>query len=419
VNAPEPAHLIGGRWEPAEAAESLRARPLTAPFEPEVPWPRAGPEEVRRALAAAGEAAGAWAGRARDERCRLLAQLAERLEAREDLPGLLARALGLEPEELAPRHAEELFRLREGLELLAEGRDAPGPGLFQAHWSDLVGGLAARAAVHLAAGSAAVVVADPALPDAGLALAAAAQEAGLPAGVLNVLFDDVGAAVRAGLADRGLAWARLRAAPDVLGRLRARVGEWPPGTRVWPLLNATRVVPRGSDPAAEAAGVVELAFGRSGTLSGQLPGQVGRVVCHQRLFSRFSEELLRSLEAAPDARCPVPAIDGDLPEHVRRAWALGLDEGATPIFGDEPLIRRTAPAGGPAAEPGRRAPRAIPPVVFTNVEPGQRLARRGRPAPIVVLVRAVSDEAARELARGLDQAAGGPWNPSSKTSESP
>jgi hypothetical protein len=49
-------------------------------------------------------------------------------------------------------------------------------------------------------------------------------------------------------------------------------------------------------------------------------------------------------------------------------------------------------------------------MVFTNVEPTQRLARLGRPAPIVALVRASSDEVARGLARELDRAAAGEWN---------
>ena len=407
----EPANLLGGRWEAAADGRTFRVHPRRAPFGPPETWPRSGAEDALWAVGAAREAAAGWSELPRGARRERLVVLADRLEARGDLADLLARALGLEEDELAARHAEELFRLREGLELLAEGVDCPGAGVFQAHWSDFAGGLAARLAARLVAGATAVVVADPALPHAPLALARAAREAELPAGVVNVLFDDVGAALREALGFPGLAWARLRGPWRALKRLRQHTGPFPAQWRVWPVTNATHRIAEDADPAAEAALVLEKAIARSSTLSGQLPGQVGRVVCHQRLFSRFSEELLRSLEAAPDARRPVPAIDGDLPEHVRRAWALGLDEGATPIFGGEPPGRPAAPAGEPDGEPGGRAPRAVPPVVFTNVEPGQRLARLGRPAPVLTLIRAASDEAARELARKLDEAVAASGSP--------
>ena len=109
----------------------------------------------------------------------------------------------------------------------------------------------------------------------------------------------------------------------------------------------------------------------------------------------------------------MPAIDGDRPGYVRRAWALGIDEGATPICGGDPPVRpaepppRAAPPdeGGP---PRGRAPRVVPPVVFTNVEAHQRLAWLSRPAPMVVLMRAPSDEAARELADALERSSRDP-----------
>jgi hypothetical protein len=102
---------------------------------------------------------------------------------------------------------------------------------------------------------------------------------------------------------------------------------------------------------------------------------------------------------------------------VRRAWALGLDEGATPIHGGEPLVRAAAAPGtapgvadgpAPATEPDPaqargRAPRVVLPVVFTNVEPGRSLARLRSPDPVVLLMRASSDVAARELAAELDR----------------
>jgi acyl-CoA reductase-like NAD-dependent aldehyde dehydrogenase len=249
-------------------------------------------------------------------------------------------------------------------------------------------------------------------------VAAALERAGLPPGTVALLHDDRGGALRGALAEGALGWLRVRASGEALEGFAAGAG----GTRersLWPLANTSAVVLEGDDPARAAGALALKALGRSGTLSGQLPGQVGRVICHQRLFSRFSEEFLHGLEDGPVPALgpPVPAIEGDLPAYVRRAWALGLDEGATPIHGGEPLVRAAAAPGtapgvadgpAPATEPDPaqargRAPRVVLPVVFTNVEPGRRLARLRRPAPVVLLMRASSDEAARELAAELDR----------------
>ena len=141
------------------------------------------------------------------------------------------------------------------------------------------------------------------------------------------------------------------------------------------------------------------------------------MVCHQRLFSRFSEELLQCLEAAQDAQRPVPAIDGDLPGHVRGAWALGLDEGASPILGGEPLSRPAAPvdAARGGGSQGSRPPWALSPTVFTNVDPGLRLAGLGRPAPVLSLIRGASDEDVRELVLELEQR--GPFHSTNEGSQ--
>jgi acyl-CoA reductase-like NAD-dependent aldehyde dehydrogenase len=392
------ANLVGDHWAPAREGGTFEVRARTVPFESMGCWPRSGAGDARAALEAAEGAASSWAALGRAERVERLTALADRLETAE-LEAGLAHALGLEAEELRPRHQEELFRLRETLEILREGADGAGPGVFQAHWSDFVGGLASRLAVRLVAGHTAVVLGSPRLPCAAQALAEAVRAIELPPGVVSVLHDDKGEALRGALEHPELVWARLRATDAALTALGGRLGGLSPDWSVWPLRSAVRGIPLEADPAQEAASVVLEGFGRSSTLSGQLPGQVGRVVCHQRLFSRFSEELLQCLEAAPDAQRPVPDIDGDLPEHVRRAWALGLDEGATPIFGGEPLSR---PAASPDSIKGSRPPRVVPPVVFTNVEPGPGLATLGRPAPVLSLIRGASDEAVKELVAQLE-----------------
>jgi acyl-CoA reductase-like NAD-dependent aldehyde dehydrogenase len=408
VRAPREENWVGGWWVPARSGQvfELSSRRESGAVLGE--WPRSSRADVRDALTACTEAAAAWRARSRKERRGVLSRVPDELERAPGLAQAIADSLGLEPGELAARLEEDLFRFREALEILAEGEPAGGVGLFQAHWSDLAGGLGARLGSSLLAGRTALVISDPRLPAAAQAVARALEVAGLPEGVIALLHDDTGESLEAALGAE-LDWVRLKGTEERLRRLESWL---PPGSPVtlsrYPVRNRTHVVRRAADPAEEAERVVEQAFGRSCTLSGQFPGQIGRVLCHQRLFSRFSEELLARLERSPDVRAPAPLIEEDLLEHLQGAWALGLDEGATPIFGGEPPRSgpgmASAERGAPGAG-GRRAarpPRALQPVVYTNVEAFHRLARLSRPAPLLGLMRAPSDETAAEQAAELD-----------------
>ena len=146
------------------------------------------------------------------------------------------------------------------------------------------------------------------------------------------------------------------------------------------------------------------------------------MVCHQVHFSRFTERLLELLEEDDEVAHPLPFFEASAFEHLRSSWELGLDEGATPIFGGRPGDAAEddpeTPPEGPLNEVDGKpfgagiAPsylevprrRRATPLVFTNVEPHQRLALLGRPEPLLRLVRAPSDTAARELVGLLDRA---------------
>lgn len=453
----ETGNRIAGESLPAASGHAFETRARRFPWRGERRWPRSGPEDVERALAAAEDASRAWLGLGRARRLACLARAAEEL-AGAQAARALAGALGLEDRELGPLHSELDFRLREGLELWREGPERPGalpPVAFGVHWSELAAGALMRLAPRLLAGHPVLVWSDPALPEGGVLLVRALERAGLPPGTAALLHDDLlGSLAYAGAR---VPWLRLRGPGERLGRLRRALPGVPAGAgpelSLWPLQDATAVVLEAEAPDLRARELVLKALGRSGTLGGQMPGQVGRVICHQRLFSRFSEEFLHGLEAglgsaperpsgAPAApgldrvRPLLPTLDGDLPGYVRRAWDLGIDEGATPIHGGEPLVglaeapalapepdcavapaelpaKRTPelPFGAGLEEEARhgRAPAVVRPVVFTNVDPDLRLARLRRPSPVVLLLRAASDDAARELAtwlEGVEEAGG-------------
>jgi aldehyde dehydrogenase (NAD+) len=381
---------IGGEWR-AAAGELFFERALRRGESP-VPerWPRSGSGDVHAALDACAHAAPRWSSRTRGERLALLVAATEALERDLEAVPRIASALGLRDDELAPRHADELYRTREALELLADGPHAEGVGFFQAHWSDLAAGLLTRLAPKLAAGQTAIVLGDPHLPCAAELVARAFEAAGLPRGVMALLHDDTDATLHAAATSAGLAWLRLKAHDQRLDTLRARwrgrdVSHW----TCWPVRARSRVVAGDADASLEAELVIEQSLARSTTLSAQFPGQTARVLCHQRLFSKLGEELLARLESSPDARAPLPAIEADLDAYVGDAWELGLDEGATPLAG----------WGGDGSAHGSGAW----PCLFTNVEPRSRLAALTRPAPVLRLIRVPSDEVGRELARELDE----------------
>ena len=412
---------LAGRWVGTEQGRTFEAAGGT--------WPRSGTPELRAAFASLGREGDAWAALQRQDRHALLVDARARLRSDRHLARELGRELGLVGDEADSHLEEDLFQLDQALEILRDGGESgpTGVGVFRAHWSDRVGRLAARSALRLVAGHSVVLIADPLLPRAAEAWVRALADAGLPAGALALLHEDTGELLEQAIGDPAAAWLRIAGHAEELARVAERA---PPRLRkagsFWPLRNRTAVVLAADDPARAAEDTVLDAFGRRTSLSGQLPGHTARVVCHQRVFSRFTQSLLDRVEGDPDVAQPVPAIEEGALEHLRSSWELGLDEGATPIYGGRPGDPEPTPAETPqsgaqgkpfgAGIPPRylevRRARRATPLIFTNVEPRQRLARLARPEPVLRLIRAPSDEAARELAELFDRAHPehpGPW----------
>jgi hypothetical protein len=152
------------------------------------------------------------------------------------------------------------------------------------------------------------------------------------------------------------------------------------------LRNRSLLVRRADDAEECAKSAARRAFGRVSALSGQRAGALGRVVCHERSFSRFSAALLAELartgdfERQTEFERPVPLLERETRTHLAAARALGLDEGATLV-----LAGREPPAS-----------------VFTNVDERLQLATLARCAPLLVLMRTTSDEEGAALAARLD-----------------
>jgi acyl-CoA reductase-like NAD-dependent aldehyde dehydrogenase len=372
-------------------------------------WPRADARDAAEAIRSAVDASGAWSKAPRSTRVEHLRAWLDGLTADETLAASFEAAFALDAGEGRTWRDAELFHARQSLEIVADDIAVRGGvGLFGAHWSDGAGRLAGRAMHALAGGATLVVVADPLFGRGGEALARAAQQSELPPGVFNVLFDDGRAALDTCLADPRVAFARLAGVEARIADLGRKAH---PGLELAlrPALSITRALADDLDPAEAAARVVETSFARSATLSGQLPGRLGRVLCPRRHFSRLCEELLGALDRHPDVVRPVPLIEPDALDALQEAWFLGLDEGATPLSGGDPWFVDAEGAsgsfggGGPGRDRGNvRRALGVRPVVFTNVDPRTRIGRFRRAVPVLGLMRVPDARAGEELARTLD-----------------
>jgi acyl-CoA reductase-like NAD-dependent aldehyde dehydrogenase len=267
-----------------------------------------------------------------------------------------------------------------------------------ARWTDLVGELTSRVTRPLRAGSAVVIVTDDRWPVGAETLGLALEAAGVPAGLVSIVHG-VDPDTRAAL---------LVAGGSSIGAQVPYTVDLDGGPA-----NRSFVVQKDDDLVRAAHEVVRRAFGRSETLSGQRHGRIGRVLCHNRVFSTFSEEVLLALETTADINDPVPMVDGRALGSLRLLWELGLDEGATMIFGGEPFagaarVPSGSSAGGASGggKPGvagarRSNDRRAWPTIFTNVEPGMSISRLDEPAPVLSLLRTESDAASQNIARTL------------------
>lgn len=365
----ERGNLVGGRRAPTQAGRTP-VHAATPPFEHLGTFPVSDAETLRAALAGLVSAPAAWGGLDPAERRRRLARAAQVFAEADLRPA--ARRLGLDPAELQAHRGPLEVPEPQGEAGAARG----GVALCAPAWSELFCGTWHAVAGELATGRAVLLAADPRLPHVANALVLALLEAGIPGEALALAHGAGEAALEAACADPAVVRLRASGAAPRIARLRRAAAQAGCETSLSvPAAAGLELAPE-ADLAAAAADVVERAFGRVRSLFGQLAGQVARVFVPERRFAPFTALLLSALEESEPARRPLPLIDDETVLAARAAWARGLDEGATLIFGGR------APAGAAAGA------RLVLPTVFTNVELDMELPHRREPLPVLSLVRA-------------------------------
>jgi succinate-semialdehyde dehydrogenase/glutarate-semialdehyde dehydrogenase len=383
-------NFIGGRWVAAQGARTFEV------FDPAsgerlIAIPDSGAADARAAVEAAAAALPAWRGKTAGERARVLKRWhALIVERAEELARLMTREQG---KPLRESRAEIAFGASH-IEWFAEearrayGDVIPEPqrgrkmlvvkepvGIVAAvtPWNFPMAMLARKAAPALAAGC--TVVAKPAedAPLSSLALAALAEEAGVPAGVLNVV-----TASRARAAEVVDAWLedyRVRkvtfTGSTAVGRHLAR--ECAATLKKASLElggNAPFIVFGDADLEAAAEGLMAAKFRNAG----QTCICPNRVLVHASVIDRFTQLLVRKVGAlrigpgADEANDIGPLINGRAIVKVEEHLADARAQGARVL------------AGG-----ARLRGNFFEPTVVAGVTPAMRLLREETFGPVVPL----------------------------------
>lgn len=400
---------IGGLWVAPAAGLSHEVTSATGSVLGS--WPRSGEDDLEVALESARGAAKSWRELRHGLRVGLLRQGLETIVHARTIDQGVADRLGLPVAECV-RYRRQAFRRGDAILRHAPGpQPAKGVALVRVDARAAVSGLVEDLFVPLSRGMPTLLLSDPAMPFLADEVCVALDGIGIPHGILSVLHDDGLTVLRAAaecpdvkrVMIRGTAES-IRVAreafdrkPRVAGAVDTDFGAGVPGRGELQfvgrlLADRTFVVRSGSDPDGAAEEVVRRGFGALETWSGQAEGSVGRVLCHERIFSRFSEALVGTLAELQSEGKALAALDPALWDEIADRVSLGLDEGATLILGEPTGSRR----------PKRDA--ILTPSVFTNAEPRMRLLRPGLPAAVLVLMRCKDDAQAATLADELDGA---------------
>lgn len=305
------ANYVGGEWRPNADGGTYTTRNPMRPAEAVGEFPLSGEVDVREAVAAAADAFPAWSRLSAPERGAFLARAADALERRVDEVALdMVREMGKPIREARAEALRSIEILRffagEGWRPLGERYETglPGAALYTLRrplgpvglitpWNFPLAIPAWKSAPALAFGNTVVLKPAEESPRTALHLAESLAEAGLPAGVVNVVV---------GAAEAGAALVR-----DERVRALSFTGSVEVGHDVRD--EATRCAKRvqlelgGQNPLVVAADArlddaVEAAFAGAFWAAGQKCTATRRIYVQDELYEEFRERLLARMERA-------------------------------------------------------------------------------------------------------------------------
>lgn len=398
------ANLIAGAWVAAQSGKSF---PVLNPATDEVlcDVPDCAVEDGLAAVAAAFDAGEAWAATAPRVRAEVLRKSYElMIERREEIALLITQEMGkaLPDARAEVNYAAEFFRWfsEEAVRIGGEVRRAPagdkwimtnripvGVCFFITPWNFPAAMATRKIGPAVAAGCTVVVKPAAETPLTTLYIAKLMEEAGLPAGVLNVITTHSSSVVSAAIMEdprvqkisfTGSTFVGkklLKQAADRVLRTSMELGG-----------NDPFIVCEDADVAAAVDGAM-LAKMRNG---GQACTAANRFYVHDAIYDEFAA----AMSARMSALIVGPGYDdgvqvGPVVSHKQKDEVAGLVAGAL-------LAGAKRVSGDPEAMPTKGS--FYPPTVLTEVPADSEIARTEIFGPVAPLIRVSSDEEALQLA---------------------
>ena len=357
VAAPARSNLIAGEWRPSASGETYEKRNPARPSEVVGEFPASGEADVHAAVEAAAAAFPGWAGTPAAQRGAILLQAAELIDARvEEIAQDMTREMGkpLREARMESARAAAIFRFFAGEAWRPKGemyeQSTTGSAVYTLRRPLGVVGLitpwnfpaaipAWKLAPALVFGNTVVLKLAQEAPLTGLHLAACLDEAGLPAGVLNVVIGR-GAAVGTPLVRHPEVRAISFTGSVEVGR-QVREAATELGKRVQLELGGQNPLIVMADAKLDKA--VEAAYAGAFWSAGQKCTATRRIYVEDSLYDAFKERLLERIEAGKvgdpaDPETEVgPVVNEKQLTDILAAVEQGTREGGTVLAGGERL----------------------------------------------------------------------------------
>ncbi len=403
-------NLIGGQWLPAQSGRTFTTTNPADARETVASYPLGGATDAAAAIAAAREAFPKWAAQTPVARGRILSKASQILEARKgELAELLVREEGKTLAEATGevQRAADILRYHGGLSYTLGGQtlphEMPGNLLFTRReplgvvalitpWNFPIAIPVWKAAPALLCGNTVVLKPASQAPAMSLEVAKALQEAGLPAGVLNVVTAE-GRAFGQEIASNPAVQAVSFTGSHVVGSALYQA--------LAPRMVRTQLEMGSKNPTIVLADAdLDLAakltaiagFG----LTGQACTATSRVVVERPVLAAFTEKLVALAKAwkvgpglAPGVQMGPAVSEAELRGNLD-AIAQARSEGAELLWG-----------GGRLAEGELAHGWFMQPAVLGGVKPSMQIAQEEVFGPVVAVMAADSFEDAIAVANGV------------------
>jgi acyl-CoA reductase-like NAD-dependent aldehyde dehydrogenase len=349
------ANFVGGEWRPSLSGETYEKRGPWRPSEPIGEFPSSGEEDVNAAVEAAAAAYPEWSRKPAATRGAILNKAADAVEARAEQ---IAQDMTLEMGKPLRESRGEALRMAQVLRFFSgEGLRATGERFEQmltgsvvytvrrplgvvgmiTPWNFPAAIPAWKAAPALAYGNTVVMKPAQDAPLTGLHLAACLEEAGIPAGVFNIVIGR-GSAVGTPLVRHPQVRAISFTGSVPVGR-EVRDEATPLGKRVQLELGGHNPVVVMAD--ADLGRAVELTFAGAFWSAGQKCTATRRIYVQEPVYDEFRRRLLERVENAAvgdpaDPETEVgPLVNENQLEDVLAGIERGKVEGGTILAGGE------------------------------------------------------------------------------------